>query len=206
MNLPPPCVKGTIPATYFAAKDTDPLLAMQRRPLLDSSAMYSDSVGLHQSFDAPLLSSSFNAQMSGGRGGGFAPNALELSPSMKDMQLSTSALNRFHAMQMLQQHANNAAVPFNSMPNMMNSHSPRSTGTNTSGYMSVCGSTGSMDQLYVPYNAGGQYDRDPRLPPENKAYPDVLCAPNDNPHKISFNIDSQPFNPGHLMVIAPADD
>lgn len=59
-----------------------------------------------------------------------------------------------------------------------------------------------MDQMYVPYNANNQYERDARLSSDNKGYPDVLCSSNENPHKISFNIDSQPFNPNSsLMVI-----
>lgn len=202
LSLPSPCIKGSIPSTYFTAKEADPLLAMQRRNVLDSSSLYSEnslSAGLHQSFDPTLLSSSFNNQLNVR---GFAPNSLELSPNMKDMQLSTSALNRFHALQMLQQHTNNTNLPFNSMPNMMPSHSPRSTGTNTSGYLSACGSTSSMDQMYVPYNANNQYERDARLPPENKGYPDILCTSNDNPHKVSFNIDSQPFNPNSSLSVS----
>lgn len=200
LNLKPPCIKASIPSTYFTAKDTDPLHSMQRRNLLDSNSLYADncsSAGLQQSFEQTLLSSSFNSQLNGS---GFPQHTLELSPNMKDLhRLSTSALNRFHAIQMLQQQTNNTNLPFSSMPNMMTS--PRSTGTNTSGYFSGCGSTTSMDHIYGPYNTNNQYDREQRPQPDNKAYSDMLCSAAENPHKITFNIDSQPFNPNSSLPV-----
>lgn len=151
LNLPPKTiVEAEIPATYFSSVEqefntsalVEILSSVPNSPLTPG--------GLLQNFTPTFPNASFQNQ---------------LSNSFANL---TPANLRYHALQQqaLQQQVSNQNIPSNLSTNVISSYSgrpsvsPRSTCTNTSGYVShssnirslnISGSANSLEQLYAPY-------------------------------------------------------
>lgn len=179
LNLPKKSmVVPEIPATYFSPTEQDfnssalveTLSSMPNSPLTPG--------GFMQNFTPTLSNPSFQNYF-GNR--------------MHDFSSLTPANLRYHAMQQqaLQQQANNQNIVVNAISYSSGrpSISPRSTNTNTSGYLShssnicigglnISGSSSSIEQLYPPYKPAIQINDIP-FDTENR-----LIAPNYSVSKI----------------------
>lgn len=164
LDLPSPMVKVEVPATYFASREIDLTSAIQCKNLVEILSSFPDSPltpGVGPNFAPAFPSASFPNQF----GNRTSQNLSDITSRMPNLALSPANLHRLHAMQLqINNHQNsnmNLAIP--PYASSRSSVSPRSSGTNTSGYLSnvsmlnMSGSSNSLD-TYPPYKPNMQND------------------------------------------------
>lgn len=159
-------IKAEVPATYFASRDIDLTSAIQRKNLVEILSSFPDSPltpGVGPNFASAFPSAPFPNQF-GNRTS--QANLADITSRMPNLALSPANLHRLHAMQLQinnNQNSNmNLAIP--PYTSGRSDISPRSSGTNTSGYLSnvsnlnMSGSSNSLEQMYPPYKPNMQND------------------------------------------------
>lgn len=153
LDLKTPMVKAEIPSTY---RERELISDIQRQNLVEILSGYPDSpltpgaANFMPQFPKP----SAHQMQYGNR---LTPSSIaEITSRMQNLPLSPANIHRLQAMQ-LQQNGN-GHQNMNLMPSyqtsMRSSVSPRSSGTNTSGYLSnlnTSASSNSLEQMYPPY-------------------------------------------------------
>lgn len=224
-------VKAEVPQTYFATRELDLTSAIQRKNLVEILSSFPDSpltpgAGANFAPNFPNVHSFQNQYGNGGVGGNnggggnraMPTNLAEIASRMQSLPLSPANLHRLHAMH----HQNNQNTvmnlqPMPSYPSGRSSVSPRSAGTNTSGYLSnidnlnFSSSSNSLDQMYPPYKPNMHSDANHHFPQsENQTFANgsngngmnLSCRLNEIAGNHSFGDDNRLLTPNFALSVS----